>query len=120
MSRIANKPVEILSGVELKVDGHSITFKGKNGEMTLDVNDKVSFTQEDSVLKFSGKENVQDSVAMAGTMRSLASNMIAGVTKDYEKKLQLVGVGYVLHYKVTSWIFLSVFLILYCMRFQKV
>ena len=50
--------------------------------------------QEDNVLKFSGKDNVQDSVAMAGTMRSLANNMVIGVGAGYEKKLQLVGVGY--------------------------
>ena len=94
MSRIANSPVEILSGVEVKVAGQTITFKGKNGEMSLNVNNKVNFSQEDNVLKFSGKENVQDSVAMAGTMRSLANNMVIGVGTGYEKKLQLVGVGY--------------------------
>ena len=94
MSRIANNPVEILSGVEVKVAGQTITFKGKNGEMSLNVNDKVNVSQEDNVLKFSGKENVQNSVAMAGTMRSLANNMVIGVSTGYQKKLQLVGVGY--------------------------
>ena len=94
MSRIANKPVEIVSGVEIKITDTTIAFKGKNGELTLDVNDKVSFKQEDNVLLFSGKEGVQNSVSMAGTMRSLANNMVLGVTAGFEKKLQLVGVGY--------------------------
>lgn len=94
MSRIANKPVEIPSGVEVKVNGQSIAFKGKNGELALDVNDKVNVKQEDNALLFSGKENVDNSVAMAGTMRSLANNMVIGVNSGYEKKLELVGVGY--------------------------
>lgn len=94
MSRIANKPVEIPSGVEVKVNGQSIAFKGKNGELALDVNDKVNVKQEDNALLFSGKENVDNSVAMAGTMRSLANNMVIGVVSGYEKKLELVGVGY--------------------------
>jgi len=94
MSRIANKPVEIPSGVEVKLDGQSIAVKGKNGEMALEVNDKVDVSQEDNVLLFSGKDNVTNSVAMAGTMRSLANNMVIGVTTGYQKKLELVGVGY--------------------------
>lgn len=94
MSRIANKPVEIPSGVEVKVNGQSLSFKGKNGEMALEVNEKVDVKQEDNVLLFSGKENVDNSVAMAGTMRSIANSMVVGVDAGFEKKLELVGVGY--------------------------
>jgi large subunit ribosomal protein L6 len=94
MSRIANNPVEIPSGVEVSISGQSMSVKGKNGNMSMEVNKKVQVEQEDNVLKFSGKEGVDGSVAMAGTMRSLASNMVVGVSQGFEKKLELIGVGY--------------------------
>ena len=94
MSRIANKPVEIPSGVDININAQTITVKGKNGEMSLDVNDKVEFKLDDNVLNFKGKEGADGGVAMAGTMRSLASNMVTGVSQGFEKKLELVGVGY--------------------------
>ena len=94
MSRIANKPVEIPSGVEVSISGHSMSVKGKNGTMSMDVNEKVDVTQQDNVLSFSGRDGIDGSVAMAGTMRSLANNMVLGVSQGFEKKLELVGVGY--------------------------
>ena len=94
MSRIANKPVEIPSGVEVSLSGQSMSVKGKNGNMSMEVHDKVQVKHEDNVLNFAGKEGVDGSVAMAGTMRSLASNMVVGVSQGFEKKLELVGVGY--------------------------
>ncbi len=94
MSRIANKPVEIPSGVEVSLSGQTISAKGKNGNMSLVVNEKVAVAQEDGVLKFSGREGVAGSVAMAGTMRSLTDNLVMGVSQGFEKKLTLIGVGY--------------------------
>lgn len=94
MSRIANKPVEIPTGVEINISGQTVSVKGKNGQLTLDVNEKVNVAQNDGSIQFSGREGVSDSVAMAGTMRSLANNLVIGVTQGFEKKLTLVGVGY--------------------------
>ena len=94
MSRIANNPVEIPSGVEVSISGQSMSVKGKNGNMSMEVNKKVQVKQEDNVLKFRGQEGVDGSVAMAGTMRSLANNMVVGVSRGFEKKLELIGVGY--------------------------
>jgi large subunit ribosomal protein L6 len=94
MSRIANKPVEIPSGVDVTISGQTISVKGKNGAMSLDVNSKVEFTQQDNTVKFKGRDGVDGSVAMAGTMRSLTDNMLIGVSQGFEKKLELVGVGY--------------------------
>ncbi len=94
MSRIANKPVEIPSGVEVNISGQSMSVKGKNGNLSMHVNEKVQVKQQDNVLNFSGKDGVDGSVAMAGTMRSLADNMVVGVSQGFEKKLELVGVGY--------------------------
>jgi large subunit ribosomal protein L6 len=94
MSRIANKPVEIPSGVEVNISGSSITVKGKNGNLAMVVNERVEVQQDDSGMRFVGKEGVDGSIAMAGTMRSLANNMVVGVSQGFEKKLELVGVGY--------------------------
>jgi len=94
MSRIANNPVEIPSGVEVNISGQSMSVKGKNGNMSMEVNNMVQVKQEDNVLMFSGKEGVDGSVAMAGTMRSLVNNMVVGVSQGFEKKLELIGVGY--------------------------
>ena len=94
MSRIAKKPVELVSGVEVNISGQTITAKGKQGTLSLDLHETVSVKQEDNVLKFSPNDDSKDSMAMAGTMRSLVSNMVVGVTEGYTKQLQLIGVGY--------------------------
>ena len=91
MSRIANKPVEIPAGVEVSVSGQTISCKGPKGNLSLVVNDDVNFKHEDNVLQFESKVN---NIAMTGTMRSLANNVIVGVSQGFEKKLVLVGVGY--------------------------
>ena len=92
MSRIANKPVQIPSGVEIKVDGQNVSAKGSNGQLNLLVHPSVSVVQEDGAL--SVKTSDQQAVAMAGTMRSLINNLVEGVSKGFERKLELVGVGY--------------------------
>lgn len=94
MSRIANSPVEIPAGVDVKIDGQVISVKGKNGELSIEVNEKVEVAQNDGVLNFSGRQGIPGSVAMAGTMRSLTNNLVTGVTNGFEKKLTLIGVGY--------------------------
>ena len=94
MSRIAKKPVELISGVELNISGQTISAKGKQGNLTLEVHEAVSVKEEDGVLKFSPNDGSKGSMAMAGTMRSLANNMIVGVSEGFTRQLQLVGVGY--------------------------
>ena len=92
MSRIANKPVEVPSGVDIKLDGQNVRVKGSKGEMALAVHPSVKVLQEDGSLKVQSDE--KDSVAMAGTMRSLLNNLVVGVSQGFERKLELVGVGY--------------------------
>ena len=92
MSRIANKPVEVPSGVDIKLDGQNVRAKGSVGEMELTLHPSVSVVQEDASLKVNA--NSSEFIAMAGTMRSLLDNLIVGVSKGFEKKLELVGVGY--------------------------
>lgn len=94
MSRIAKKPVELVSGVEVNVSGQTVTAKGKQGNLTLDLHETVSVKQEDNTLTFTPNDDSKGSIAMAGTMRSLVNNMIVGVSEGFSKQLQLVGVGY--------------------------
>ena len=94
MSRIANAPVVIPQGVEVNLDGSALNVKGSKGAMDFTINDLVSASLEDGALKFKAKKSDRSSVAMAGTMRALASNLVTGVSQGFEKKLELVGVGY--------------------------
>ena len=94
MSRIAKQPVELVSGVELNISGQTITVKGKQGNLTMELHETVSVKQEDGVVKFSPNDDSKGTMAMAGTMRSLVNNMVVGVTQGFTKKLQLIGVGY--------------------------
>ena len=92
MSRIANKPVDLPSGVDIKLDGQNVRAKGSKGEMELSLHPSVKVVQEEGVLKVQAEN--KESVAMAGTMRSLLNNLVVGVSQGFEKKLELVGVGY--------------------------
>lgn len=92
MSRIASQPVQIPSGVEIKLDGQNVKAKGANGELNMSVHPSVKVMQEDGSLAV--QSTTKESVAMAGTMRSLLNNLVVGVSKGFERKLELVGVGY--------------------------
>ena len=92
MSRIANKPIEIISGVEVTIKEQTVTAKGPKGTISLDLHKAVGIEQDGSQLKMKA-ENSQ-AIAMAGTMRSLVNNMVTGVHQGFEKKLELIGVGY--------------------------
>ncbi len=90
MSRIANKPIQIPSGVEIKSDGNHLHVKGPKGELSVDIHESVSCKHEGERITF--ETAGQD--ALAGTMRSLVNNIVIGVEQGFEKKLELVGVGY--------------------------
>ncbi|MGC9457356.1 MAG: 50S ribosomal protein L6 [Halothiobacillaceae bacterium] len=92
MSRVAKKPVALPKGVEVKVDGQMLSFKGPKGTMEQQVHETVSVEQVDGALQFHPAN--EESIAMAGTMRALAQNIVTGLTTGFERRLQLVGVGY--------------------------
>jgi large subunit ribosomal protein L6 len=94
MSRIANNPVEIPKGVEVKLGADEISVKGSKGSLRLVKNAMVNITQEENVLKFSAVSGDKKSGALAGTYRALVSNMVKGVSEGFVKELQLIGVGY--------------------------
>jgi len=94
MSRIAKVPVELPKGVEFKQEGNVITLKGGKGELSMELNSEVELTQDDDGLKVSPRSGSRFAMAITGTMRSLLANMAHGVTEGFERKLELVGVGY--------------------------
>jgi large subunit ribosomal protein L6 len=94
MSRIAKSPVELPKGVEFKQDGNVVTLKGGKGELSMELNSEVELTQDDDGLKVSPRSGSRFAMAVTGTMRSLLANMAHGVSEGFERKLELVGVGY--------------------------
>ena len=94
MSRIANYPIKLPTGVNVDLKGQEISVKGKNGTLELRIHNSVEVSQADSVLKFAARDQAQSSRAMAGTTRALVNNMVTGVSQGFEKKLQLNGVGF--------------------------
>lgn len=94
MSRIAKKPVVVPAGVEIKLDGQTVTAKGKNGQLSLDIHGLVTVEHADGQLKFAPRDGSKQSNALAGTTRALVNNMVVGVSEGFTKTLTLQGVGY--------------------------
>ena len=94
MSRVAKNPIEIVDGVTVNFNNGCLDVKGKVGELKFDLPETVSLDIADNVISVKYDENNQQSVALAGTTRSLIQNMIIGVSQGFEKKLELKGVGY--------------------------
>ena len=94
MSRIAKKPIELPNGVEFNVSGREVSAKGPKGQLAVTLHDAVELKQEDNVITLAPKDERQSSLAVTGTMRSVISNIVEGVANGFEKKMQLVGVGY--------------------------
>lgn len=91
MSRVAKKPILLGKGVECVVSAASVSVKGPKGHLQVAVPKDVQIKVENGLIELAP---VGDNSAMAGTMRALISNMVTGVTSGYERKLELVGVGY--------------------------
>ena len=94
MSRVAKEPVVLPQGVEFKQEGTVVTVKGSKGSLSLDLNTEVELSQDEAGLTVSPRSGSRFSTAISGTMRALLANMVQGVTDGFERKLQLVGVGY--------------------------
>ena len=94
MSRIANYPVVVPDKVEVTLNHGEISVKGPLGTLKQAVSDKVKIERIEDRLEFKMNENSRQANALAGTVRALVANMVTGVTKGFERKLTLVGVGY--------------------------
>jgi large subunit ribosomal protein L6 len=94
MSRIAKAPVELPQGTEFKQEGNVVTIKGSKGALSLELNSEVELKEEDGALKVAPRSGSRFAMAVTGTTRSLLANMVVGVNEGFERKLELVGVGY--------------------------
>ena len=94
MSRVAKNPLLIPTGVEVVLSGKNIKVKGPKGTLESHIHDVANVVKEDKYLHFSPEAGADNSEAIAGTSRALVKNMIEGVSKGYERKLVLIGVGY--------------------------
>ena len=94
MSRIGKKPVEIPSGVEVKLDGQTITAKGPKGTESVTFRDEIKVSIEDNHVVVEPKNDDRKTGALHGLTRTLIANAIEGVSNGFEKKLEIQGVGY--------------------------
>ena len=94
MSRIAKNPIALPKGVEVKISPVEISVKGPLGVVARAMDPNVGIEKDGEALKCKALGNSNHANAMSGTMRALVANMVTGVTKGFEKKLSLVGVGY--------------------------
>ena len=93
MSRVAKYPVKVPAGVEVKIDGATLTAKGGQGTLSMPVHGDVVVAQEDGQLTFQPSESAK-SWAMVGTTRALVQNLVTGVSEGFTKSLEIIGVGY--------------------------
>ena len=94
MSRVAKAPVTLPQGTSVTLNGQQVEVKGKQGTMSLHLHDLVELKQEDDQIIVSPVSDTKEAWMHTGTVRSLLNNLVQGVTEGFEKRLQLIGVGY--------------------------
>lgn len=94
MSRVAKMPIAVPAGADVAISAQAITVKGPLGVLTQALNGLVKVENNAGTLSFEPSDDSREANAMSGTLRALVNNMVNGVTKGFEKKLNLVGVGY--------------------------
>ncbi len=94
MSRVAKLPVELVKDVSASIEGQALTIDGPKGSLLLDVNSEVEVRQHNGGLAVAARSGSRFANAIAGTTRALIANMVTGVSAGFERRLQLVGVGY--------------------------
>jgi large subunit ribosomal protein L6 len=94
MSRIGKKAIAVVSGVNVTLEGQTVTVKGPKGQLAWTVPEEINVANENGELSLTPRDDSQRSRSMWGLSRTLVSNMVDGVTKGFEQNLELVGVGY--------------------------
>ena len=94
MSRVGKMPITVPQGVDVSVSAEQISVKGTQGTLTRKVNALVKVKNDAGTVSFTAANDSTEADAMSGTMRALVANMVRGVAKGFEKKLNLVGVGF--------------------------
>jgi large subunit ribosomal protein L6 len=94
MSRIGKLPVAVPSGVDVAIDGQTVTVKGPKGTLSHTVAEPITVAQEDGTITVSRPDDERESKSLHGLSRTLIANMVTGVTSGYSKTLEIVGTGY--------------------------
>ena len=94
MSRIGKQPIPVPSGVEVKIDGSTVTVKGPKGELSQTLSDVITIVQEDGQILVTRPDDSRTARSLHGLTRTLVANMVIGVSEGYAKNLEIVGVGY--------------------------
>lgn len=94
MSRVGKSPIPLPQGVEVSIDGSRIRVRGGKGELAHDAHDKVKVEQADGELRVHPVDDSQAANALSGTTRAVLANMVTGVSQGFQRKLEIVGVGY--------------------------
>jgi large subunit ribosomal protein L6 len=94
MSRVGKAPITVPAGVDLKIDGQTVTVKGKLGELKEEIHPNITVKIDEGVVTLQRPDDHKDNRAMHGLFRALINNMVVGVSEGYTKELELVGVGY--------------------------
>ena len=94
MSRIGKQPIPVPSGVDVKIDGSTVTVKGPKGVLTQTLNDVITVTVDDGIINVTRPDESRTARSLHGLTRTLVANMVIGVSEGYAKNLEIVGVGY--------------------------
>ncbi len=94
MSRVGNKPVDLPSGVDVKIDGNAVTVKGARGELNRMFHERIGFELNDDLVTVTRPDDSRESRALHGLSRALLNNMVVGVSDGFRKELEIQGVGY--------------------------
>jgi len=94
MSRIGREPITVPAGVDVKIDGSQVTVKGPKGQLSRELNPAVSVTLSDGVISVTRPNDSATHRSLHGLTRTLVANMVTGITTGFEKRLDIVGVGY--------------------------
>jgi large subunit ribosomal protein L6 len=94
VSRIGKQPIPVPSGVEVKIEGSTVTVKGPKGELSQTLTDILTITLEDGVILVTRPDESRTARSLHGLTRTLIANMVTGVSEGYSKNLEIVGVGY--------------------------
>ena len=105
MSRLGKKPITVPEETKIKIDSDSIRVEGKKGSLSLIIPAGITVVRDGDYLKVSRANNLRHNRAMHGTIRQLIANMITGVNKEWQKKLEIIGTGYEVHLKGENLIF---------------
>lgn len=94
MSRIGNKPIEVPAGVTVTVDGNKVTVKGPKGTLEREISEKIKVALDGNVIKVTRENDEPENKSLHGLTRTLINNMVQGTVKEYERKLEVNGIGY--------------------------